>query len=428
MSRKRKAPTQRKTGATVPAKKALLVTSQPTDVVDDLTAANLLLELGNVNIHHDYVEEATTSCTVTTEGPVTPVTSSSDKETQATSSIELSLKIENNLLKNQLKMLRTNPAHHSTTTQVLDITDVKDDDVKCRFYTGLVWLQVMALWEFLGPAKYKLTMWGSSMKNPESSPSKRPGPSRKLSPMNQMFVLLIRLRLGLLHQDIAYRFQVSSSYISRCVLTWIQFLYHEFNDSLRPLMFPTRDVMKAELPKCFKKYKNLRVIIDATEFFVQSPTHFEEQGNMYSSYKAKCTFKVLIGIAPKGSCVFVSNAYEGSISDNQLTIQSGFLDQINPGDLVMADRGFTIREMLQARGANLNIPPFLGKRSKFTAQEEAETKKIAKGRIHVERFIERLKKFRLFQKTIPLSLKPVFSQMVFVGCCLVNFQVPIVPS
>ena len=271
-------------------------------------------------------------------------------------------------------------------------------------------------------------MWGSSMKNPESSPSKRPGPSRKLNPMNQMFVLLTRLRLGLLHQDLAYRFQVSSSYVSRCVLTWIQFLYHEFNDSLRDKMFPTREVMKADLPKCFKKYKNLRVIIDATEFFVQSPTHFEEQGNMYSSYKAKCTFKVLIGIAPKGACIFVSNAYEGSISDNQLTIQSGFLDHINPGDLVMADRGFTIRDILQARGANLNIPPFLGKRSKFTAQEEAETKKIAKGRIHVERFIERLKKFRLFQKTIPLSLKPVFSQMVFVGCCLVNFQVPTVPS
>ena len=143
--------------------------------------------------------------------------------------------------------------------------------------------------------------------------------------------------------DLAYRFQVSSSYISRCVLTWIQFLYHEFNDSLQDKMFPTREVMRA---KCFKKYKNLRVIIDATEFFVQSPTHFEEQGNMYSSYKAKCTFKVLIGIASKGSCVFVSNAYEDSISDNQLTIQSGFLDHINPGDLVMADRGFTIRDIL----------------------------------------------------------------------------------
>ena len=41
-------------------------------------------------------------------------------------------------------------------------------------------------------------------------------------------------------------------------------------------MIPTTDVMRAELPNCFKKYKNLQVIIDATEFFVKSPTHFEE--------------------------------------------------------------------------------------------------------------------------------------------------------
>ena len=88
-------------------------------------------------------------------------------------------------------------------------------------------------------------------------------------------------------------------------------------------MFHTTDVRRAQLPKYFKKYKNIRVIIDATEFFVQSPTHFEEQSNMYSLYKAEGTFKVLIGIAPKGSCVFVSNAYEGSISDNQLTIKIG---------------------------------------------------------------------------------------------------------
>ena len=93
---------------------------------------------------------------VTTEGPVSSVL--------ATYSSELSLKIENNLLKNELKMLRTNIIiQHSATTEVLDITDMEEDDVKCRLYSGLVWLQVLvALWQLLGPAKYTLTMWGSS--------------------------------------------------------------------------------------------------------------------------------------------------------------------------------------------------------------------------------------------------------------------------
>lgn len=341
----------------------------------------------------------------------------------------LSLKLENNSLKKELDSLKNEKSESPPPPprQALNIDCVRENDEKCHFYTGLIWDQFLALWRFLGPAREKLTLWNMSVKKDVISPCKRRGPNRKLSAMDQLFMTLIRLRLGLLQQDLAYRFCVSTSYVSRCVTTWIQFLYHEFGN-LRDLMFATRDITKENMPRCFKRFKNLRLIIDATEFVVQSPTNFQQQGNMYSKYKAKTTFKVLIGIAPQGACAFVSDAFEGSISDRELTIQSGLLEKINPGDLIMADRGFTIKDILQEKGADLNIPPFLAGRDKFTAQEELETKRIAKGRIHVERFIEKLKKYRIFQKTIPLSVAPVFSQMVFVGCCLVNFQKPIVPS
>ena len=36
---------------------------------------------------------------------------------------------------------------------------------------------------------------------------------------------MVRLRLGLLEQDIAFRFQVSQSTVSRITCTWIIFLY-----------------------------------------------------------------------------------------------------------------------------------------------------------------------------------------------------------
>ena len=107
-------------------------------------------------------QKGNTISQVTTEGPVNSVFATFDKETQASSSSEFSVKLENNL-KNKLKILRTNTAQHLATTEVLDITDMEEDDVKCRLYSGLVWLQVLvALWQLLGPAKYTLTMWGSS--------------------------------------------------------------------------------------------------------------------------------------------------------------------------------------------------------------------------------------------------------------------------
>ena len=181
-------------------------------------------------------------------------------------------------------------------------------------------------------------------------------------------------------------------------------------------MFSTRDKVRQHLPKCFKKYKNIRYIIDCTEVHVQSPGNFEAQGNQYSSYKGHTTYKFLVAIAPNGAILFVSDAYEGRISDKEIVCVSGFLDFLNPGDVVMADRGFLIKELLNERHVKLIIPPFLGSRHRFTPQEEALTKDIAKHRIHVERSIERMKKFRILQGVVPQKASACFLTVCFCNC------------
>ena len=70
------------------------------------------------------------------------------------------------------------------------------------------------------------------------------------------------------------------------------------------------------------------------------------------------------------------------------------------------------------RQATVFIPLFLGKRTTFTKEEILLTKQMAKARIHVEQFNERLKKFRLLNNTIPLTLVPIASQLVYVAACL----------
>ena len=77
---------------------------------------------------------------------------------------------------------------------------------------------------------------------------KKPG-ARALHPIDELFMVLIRLRLGLLEQDLAHRFNVSIAIVSRICVTWIKLL----NQQLRPLITgPSRAVIDAHMPAQFK--------------------------------------------------------------------------------------------------------------------------------------------------------------------------------
>ncbi|XP_046575899.1 uncharacterized protein LOC124283907 [Haliotis rubra] len=54
----------------------------------------------------------------------------------------------------------------------------------------------------------------------------------------------------------------------------------------------------------------------------------------------------------------LANSVSSSISDRKIVQQSGFLDKLEYGDDIMADRGFLIRDLLTKRMCTLNIPPF----------------------------------------------------------------------
>ena len=92
-----------------------------------------------------------------------------------------------------------------------------------------------------------------------------------------------RLRLGQFEQDLAYRFGVSQSTISRIVITWINLLYLQFQQI--PLWPPTALIV-SNVPKEFqKKYPSTRVVIDGTEIYVEQPALPELQQLTYSKYK-----------------------------------------------------------------------------------------------------------------------------------------------
>jgi hypothetical protein len=190
-------------------------------------------------------------------------------------------------------------------------------------------------------------------------------------------------------------------------------------------IFPTKEVIAQTLPFCFKKYVNVRCIIDCTELFIERASSLCVQGQTFSNYKHHNTVKFLIGITPTGAVSFVSKAWGGRVSDRQLTEQCGFLDMLEEGDLILADKGFTIGDLLAKKKAYLNIPPFLRKKQ-FSTNEIDETKSIATVRIHVERAIGRVKQFHILDPNVPLSLSRNIETIFRVCCFLTNLDKPLV--
>ena len=137
--------------------------------------------------------------------------------------------------------------------------------------------------------------------------------------------------------------------------------------------------------------------------------------------------KDLIGISPSGSVCFVSQLYTGCISDRYITQRSGILRLgFDKGDTIMADKGFLIQDLLDEIGVHLNIPPFLGMSGQMTGDDVAATQSVAAERIHVERAINKIKCFHIFDQVIPLSLTGSINQIWTVCALLTLFQEPII--
>ena len=94
----------------------------------------------------------------------------------------------------------------------------------------------------------------------------------------------------------------------------------------------------------------------------------------------------------------------------------------------MADRGFTVQEYLGEIGIELIIPSFLQGRNQLTESKAICSQHIANERIHVERMIQRLKTWHIFDRVIPVNMLGSLNQIMTVCAFLSNFQKPIIAS
>ena len=260
----------------------------------------------------------------------------------------------------------------------------------------------------------------------KSPTNNKQGPKVKLEPKNQLLLVLSWLKGGFSLKHSSWLFDLSISTTSRYIITWINLMY--FTLGSIPI-WPSKLQIQETMPKAFKEtYPSTRCIIDCTELFCQRPSSLSTQSNMYSQYKSHVTYKGLLGIAPSGSITFISQLYEGSISDKEIVDRSGLINKNlwDENDSIMADRGFTIKDLLKPLNVDLNIPSFLEGRSQLSTEEVKESQAIASVRIHVERAIQRVKKFKQIRNEIPLTLHGSINQIWTVACLLCNFMSPLI--
>lgn len=336
----------------------------------------------------------------------------------------LSAKVETMILRNEVATMKNATA--SKTVSNLAFEAINENSKLMKHFVGLTAPQFEALHNFLDSVCPLNTINYWSCKESTGLVRAKSGIESKFSTREQLFICLLRLRRGFTVATLAVLLsspqrRVSATTIRKIFTTYIQLMYKVFRD-METVMFPPKEHMRRFLPKVFRKLRNVRCSVDCTEFRIDTSRNFAQQGNTYSSYKHSNTFKCLIAVTPNGGACFVSDLFEGDVNDVQIFKESGILKHINPKDILLVDRGFTVQDLVNPLQADIKIPAFMKGRDSLSVAEELSTRKIAKARIHIERFNERLKQFRLVGRKIPLCIAPLATQLVVVACCLVNMQ------
>ena len=212
----------------------------------------------------------------------------------------------------------------------------------------------------------------------------------------------MRLRLGLL-KDLAYRFGIIQSSVSRTLHKWLPILATRLSFLVT---WPRSEEPRKTLPACFREsFPKYSVIIECFEIFIEKPADLTARAQTYTSYKSHNTVRILVGITPQGAISYISKPWGRRVSDVHLTENCGLLKNLLLGDLVLADRVFTVHGSVGLYCAQLKIPEFTRGKSQLGQKSVDKAREIDAVRIHVEKVIGLLcNKLTILQGILPIKM------------------------
>ena len=145
-------------------------------------------------------------------------------------------------------------------------------DAKVKFYTGINTIVLFnKIFRLIKPFLTHVIYWKGSKhaKNLSKVGHRRWNTPKKLSQSDEFLLTLMRLRLGLLSEDLAERFGVSPILYSYIFTKWIKILSKVLGKAL--VVWPAKESIRNHLPEIFLNfgYGECRVMIDCAEVFIK---------------------------------------------------------------------------------------------------------------------------------------------------------------
>ena len=326
-------------------------------------------------------------------------------------------KMEEELFKARRVNKQLASANKMLSAKVFGRESLRGSDAKVHYFTGLQSYEILEIvFEFV------------TSRLPDSFASS------SCNIFDQFLLVMMRLRLNVGVQDLGYRFDIHPSTVCRYFSKWLDVLYTKLHCFIN---WPERDTLLKTMPMVFRRaFKTCAIIIDCFEIFIERPTSLVARAQTWSNYKKHNTVKYLIGITPQGSVSFISKGWGGRVSDVHLTENSGLLQHLLPGDVVLADRGFTIQDSVGLLCAEVKHPPFTRGKPQLSKLEVDSARQLSQVRIHVERVIGAVRqKYMILQSTLPISMVACYGEdklspidkIVTISCALYNHCNSVVP-
>ncbi|XP_063897403.1 uncharacterized protein LOC126055636 [Helicoverpa armigera] len=240
--------------------------------------------------------------------------------------------------------------------------------------------------------------------------------------IENLMLCLKKIRLDTKNQELADDFAMTPSNVTNFFFFNVLILA----SVLRPfIMNIDKELNRKTLPMAFRhKYYNVSCIIDCLEK-VQKPSKSVNQALTWSEYKKANTIKYLISCTPNGLVNYISQGFGCRTTDTCLVESCDFVNTLEKGMVVMADRGFKhIEQFLLKSVVQLVRPPSVQSGGKLSKVEAKQTKQIASLRIHVERVIRRLREFNMLRPHACVNTNHVkiLDDIITIACALINLQ------